>query len=241
VTSGLGTASRVVCKRSKPPPPTADAAYIAIDVTTQDRYLCKDQSKVDWLPMAEWTAQHLARRCGLLVPDCYVIELEANPGAYLFGSKWEGGAEQYSLGIVGKVTNPEQFSAIYAFDLLIQNVDRHLNNYLYLQLAGDTVVKAVDHSRCLWFSGWPMPAPPPDAASNTMRGRAIWGADAAWDAGVARGVLHQWGQIDQSDVQRMLDRAPAAWIQPGLRDQLLTWWGSPDWAIRTTEVLGALP
>lgn len=151
-TVGYCTRDRhILCKRSKPPPPTADAACIAIDDVLQDRYLCKDRSKVDWLPAVEWIAQHLARMCGLLVPACYVVELEANPGEYMFGSKWEGGAEQYAVDMIAKVTNPNEFSAIYAYDLLIHNVDRHLNNYLYLQLAGDTVVKAVDHSRCLFF------------------------------------------------------------------------------------------
>jgi hypothetical protein len=241
VSTGLGTVRHIVCKRTKPPPPTADATCIAIDESTQDRYLCKDRSKVDWLPMVEWITQHLARRCGLLVPDCFVIEVAANPGSYLFGSKWEGGAEQYSPGLVAKVTNPDHFSAIHAFDLLVQNVDRHLNNYLYLQLAGDTVVKAVDHSRCLWFSGWPMPAPPPEATSNTMQGKAHWVVEAPWNANAARHVVSLWGQITQSDVQAILDLAPNTWVLPSRRDQLLTWWGSPDWVQRTTQVLGALP
>lgn len=191
--------------------------------------------------MAEWLAQHLARRCGLLVPGCFAIELEANPGTYLFGSKWEGGAEQYAPGIIGKVTNPDEYSAVHAFDLLIHNIDRHLNNYLYLQLAGDTVVKAVDHSRCLWFSGWPMPAPPPVATSNTMKCRAQWTVDAAWNPMAATGVIDQWRQIARSEVEAILDSAPVAWIQSARRDDLLNWWTSAEWDTRTTQVLGALP
>ncbi|MGM9516983.1 hypothetical protein ACS5PK_22245 [Roseateles sp. DB2] len=239
--SVLGTNRHVVCKRSKPPPRTADATCIAINEQSQDRYLCKDQTSADWLPMVEWIAQDLARRCGLLIPDCFVVELEADPGVYMFGSKWEGGAEQYAPDIVGKVTNPDEFSAIHAFDLLIHNVDRHLNNYLYLQLAGDTVVKAVDHSRCLCFSGWPLPPPPPDLSSNTMRAFGVWSADAAWKKAVAEQVIDKWRLVKKSELQDTLDSLPPAWVLPNRRTDLLDWWESADWDARTTNVLGALP
>lgn len=237
----VGTQRHVVCKRSKPPPRTADAVCIAINDGTQDRYLCKDQSQHHWLPMVEWLAQELAKLCGLLIPDCFVVELEANPGQYLFGSRWEGGAEQYAPDIIKKVTNPNEFSAIYAFDLLIHNVDRHLNNYLYLQLAGDTVVKAVDHSRCLWFSGWPLPPPPPVAASKTLLCYPIWCADANWDRGVADAVVDKWRQIQKTDVQRIVDALPVTWIDAQRRSELVSWWGSPDWDLRCQQVVGALP
>ncbi len=239
--TALGTARHIVCGRSKPPPRTADAACIAIDDRTQDRFLCKDQSKDDWLPMVEWLAQHLARSSGLLIPDCFVIELAANPGVYLFGSRWEGGAEQYAPGVPAKVTNPGQFSAIHAFDLLIHNVDRHLNNYLYLQLADDTVVKAVDHSRCLFFSGWPLPPPPPSATSKTMLALPHWQLEAAWCGPSAQGTIDRWRQITVAEVQDILDAAPSAWINPMRKAEFLTWWGSADWELRIDQVLGALP
>ena len=239
--SAIGTDRHIVCKRSKPPPPTADAFCIAIHDQTQNRYLCKDQTKVQWLPLVEWIAQHLAKQCGLLIPDCFVVELEATPGVYMFGSLWEGGAEQYAPDIIPKVTNPNEFSAIHAFDLLIHNVDRHLNNYLYLQLAGDTVVKAVDHSRCLWQSGWPLPAPPPSSASNTMVSLPVWTAQAAWDKAAATGAVAKWGQISKTDVKGIIDSAPTAWVDPTKQDDILNWWGSADWLARTNLVLGELP
>ena len=231
----------VICKRSKPPPPTADAACIAIDEDTQQRYLCKDNVKVTWLPLAEWVAQNLARKCGVLVPDCYIVELETNPGVKMFGSRWEGGAEAYFSGIIGKITNPREFSAIYAFDLLIHNVDRHLNNYLYLQLAGDTVVKAMDHSRCLWQSGWPIPTPPPSLSSNTMVAKATWTNEAGWDKAIATSVIERWKLIPKLDVEAIVDSAPKAWVSDEMRKQMVDWWGSDDWKARTDLVAGVLP
>lgn len=239
--SAIGTSRHVVCKRTKPPPRTADAACIAIDTATQDRYLCKDQSKEHWLPMVEWLAQYLARRCGLLIPDCYIVELEAMPGKYMFGSRWEGGAEQFALDIVSKVTNPEQFSSIHAFDLLIHNLDRHLNNYLYLQLAGDTVVKAVDHSRCLCFSGWPMPAPPPDPSSNTMRAVPTWLADAGWHAAAGQAVIDAWRHLPVDEVKAVFDEVPSDWVDLVWKKDFLAWWGSSAWSDRIAQVVGALP
>lgn len=241
MTSAIGSQRHVVCKRSKPPPKTADASCIAIDDQTENRYLCKDQSKVPSLPLMEWLGQYLAKRCGLLIPDCFVIELEANPGEYMFGSRWEGGAEQYAVDLIKKVTNPLEFSRIHAFDFLIQNVDRHLNNYLYLQLAGDTVVKAVDHSRCLWSSGWPMSPPPPPATCKTIVRRPVWIADAGWDRAVAADTVNKWGQIPAADVQDAIDSAPPSWVDPQIRKDLIAWWGSAEWLARTGLVLGALP
>lgn len=231
----------VICKRSKPPPPTADATCIAIDDKTQHRYLCKDTSKVTWLPLAEWVTQSLAKKCELLVPDCFVVELEADPGIQMFGSRWEGGAEAYYPGIIGSVTNPKEFSAIYAFDLLIHNVDRHLNNYLYLQLAGDTVVKAMDHSRCLWQSGWPLPAPPTDAGSNTTLAKNTWSAEAGWDKTGALTVVEKWKKISQADVAAIIDSAPKAWVETLRRQELVDWWGTTDWEMRADLVAGVLP
>lgn len=238
--SAIGTPRHVICKRTKPPPTSADAACIAIDTATQDRFLCKDQAKQHWLPVVEWLAQFLAKRCGLLIPDCFLIELEAAPGKYLFGSKWEGGAEQFAIGMAGKVTNPEEFSSIHVFDLLIHNVDRHLNNYLYLQLAGDTVVKAVDHSRCLCFSGWPMPAPPPDVTTSTMQARAFWAGEAGWHRSAVTSVIDAWRQISADEVKAVFEEVPSDWVDPAWKRDFLSWWGSPAWADRVTQVVGAL-
>lgn len=234
-------AELVVCKRSKPAPPTADAFCIAIDEVTQYRYLCKDQGKQHWLPLVEWMTQQLARRCGVLVPDCFAVELEAKPGEYLFGSRWEGGAEDYSPGIVSKVTNPAEFSRIFAFDLLVHNVDRHMNNYLYLQLAGDTVLKAMDHSRTWWFSGWPLPVPPPPAISATMANFSHWSAQVPWDRLAAESVVNAWSQISAQDAADMVDSAPLSWIDPVLRNELVSWWGSSDWSDRTAQIIGVVP
>lgn len=229
----------VICKRMKPPPQTADAFCIAIDDATQNRYLCKDQSKIEWLPIVEWLAQHLAKRCGLLVPDCYVVQLATQPNKLMFGSKWEGGAEAFFHGILEKITNPSEMSAIFAFDLLIHNVDRHLNNYLYLQLAGDTVVKAMDHSWCLWFSGWPMPSPPPAPNTNTMTGSLHWKTLVQWEKARAEKVVSEWSSITREEVTAIFDGAPAIWTNQHQRNNFLQWWGSTEWQDRTNEVVGA--
>lgn len=231
----------IVCGRTKPPPPTADATFIAIQTDTQDRFLCKDNKKVAWLPLVEMLAQRLARRCGLVVPDCHVIELTTAPGEYLFGSKWEGGAEDWKPGLVSKATNPLEFSKVYAFDLLVHNIDRHLNNYLYLQLAGETVVKAMDHSRTFWFSGWPLPAPPPHAATNTMRAFVQWSAEVQWDKPAAVQVVLRWKGILPAEAAEMIDVMPAAWLDQTQRDAFVNWWGGTEWSDRADAILGMLP
>ena len=131
------------------------------------------------------------------------------------------------------------YRAIFAFDLLIHNVDRHLNNYLYLQLAGDTVVKAMDHSRCLWFSGWPMPSPPPVQSSTTMQGALHWKSLVQWEKARADKVVDEWCTITKDEVAAIFDAAPAIWTNQQQRNDFLQWWGSAEWRARTNEVVGA--
>lgn len=226
----------IICNRTKPPPMTADAACIAIDDRSQKRFLCKDQKTYSWLPMAELLCQRLARKCSIVVPECYMVELATEPGKYLFGSQWEGGAEDWSPGIEAKVTNPQEFSKIFAFDLLVHNVDRHPNNYLYLQLAGDTVLKAMDHSRTWWFSGWPLPPPPPERSSNTMTYFSVWNSSVAWQDTSAFSVIEAWLSLDRSDFVEIIAGIPEQWSSCVNMNALINWWGSTEWTRRAESV-----
>lgn len=192
--------------------------------------------------MVEWLGQFWARRCGLPVPDCYAVELAANPGVYLFGSRWEGGNSGPSLdgSNIALVSNQEVFSAAWAFDLLIHNVDRHLGNFLYLTLAGELVVKVMDHGRSMWFSGWPLPAPPPVSTSKTCVVRKLTKRRAKFDRAEALRVVAAWSAITKQDVVDELDSLPQAWVDPARRAELESWWGSEAWVQRSQAVIGAL-
>ncbi|WP_081067621.1 HipA family kinase [Burkholderia stagnalis] len=231
----------VKCDRTKAKPPSADAACIGIDTANATYYLCKDQTTTPWLPLSEWVTQQLARRCGIPVPSCAIVEVPTHPGQLLFGSVWEGGALDFSQINLPDVSNPGIFSAALTFDLLVHNDDRHLNNYLYLKLAGDLVCKIMDHSRCWWHSGWPLPPPPPGVTSNTMRAAAHWNAIINWDLTAKQNVLAAWRTITKNDVDAMIDSAPPAWINPTERKDFVDWWGTTDWSDRTDLVEGCLP
>lgn len=231
----------IQCDRTKPKPQCADAACIGIDTSTYKYYLCKDQKKVPWLPLSEWLCQQLAMRCTLVVPACAIVSVPTHPGDLLFGSVWEGGATEYSQISLADIKNPAVFSAALTFDLLIHNIDRHLNNYLYLHLAGDLIAKVMDHSRCWWHSGWPLPAPPPDVTTNTRIALRIWNSVIQWDTASSKAVLTAWRSIALSEVQAMIDSAPPAWIDPAHRQAFFAWWGTKDWSDRTDSVERVLP
>lgn len=231
----------VKCDRTKPSPATADAACIAIDSKNLKYYLCKDQSKFSWLPLVEWLSQHLGVKCGLPIPDCAVIEAPSHPTQLLFGSRWESGGLDYSRIDLQHITNPHVFSSTLTFDCLIHNDDRHLNNYLYLNIAGDLVAKIMDHSRTWWHSGWPLPAPPPPASSKTVLAFQFWNGKIAWDTASSHQVLSAWRGTTLAEVTTIIDSAPPVWVNPLHRQQLLSWWGSPDWAARTDAVEKLFP
>lgn len=240
-TFGRMPQSIVQCDRTKPKPQSADAACIGIDSANATYYLCKDQQVVPWLPLSEWLSQQLARRCGIPVPACAIVEVPTHPGQLLFGSVWEGGALDWSQVNLLDLTNPSLFSAAFTFDLLVHNDDRHLNNYLYLRLAGDLVAKIMDHSRCWWHSGWPLPAPPPDPATRTMMAAAIWSSQLPWDLAASQTVLSAWRNITSQEVDAMIDTAPTVWVNPADRQNLVGWWGTSDWSDRTDAVEKLLP
>lgn len=111
------------------------------------------------LPHSEWFCSSLAMGCD--VPQVPFSVIEHMDGNHWFGSLWQNGkvADWWTLAEQGKIdfsALADDISKIYAFDLFINNVDRHMNNYMVVPAKGGHTIRSFDYSRA-WLC---QPFPP---------------------------------------------------------------------------------
>jgi len=156
----------------------------------------------------------------------------------MFGSVWQGGAKDFSA-VIHNVSNPQVFSDTMAVDWFAHNDDRHLGNYLYLDLAGDIVVRVIDFSRAMLYQGWPMPSLPLPAACNTMSGFRAWSVHHSYQKPLS--LLQVMAAMPSDWMSNILDEMPPQWLDQQMRDNLMNWWAGPQRQQRINEAELHLP
>ncbi len=222
----------VSCDRTRPAPTSADADFIAVCEQSTEQYLCKGQKKARHLPSTEWICSSLARDIGLPTPPFEIIELKSDPGVYLFGSQWLAGSED-CLTAWQKVHNSELFSRIYGVDVFTHNDDRHLGNYLYINILGEITLKPIDFSRSWRHHGWPMPDPPLQSDCNTIMTKAVWEERFVYEK--PSSVLESISKLPTEWMSATLSTLPEQWLSDVERNYMIEWWVSPARQIRTNR------
>ncbi|WP_147384068.1 HipA domain-containing protein [Noviherbaspirillum sedimenti] len=212
----------IICDRNKPPPQTADADCIAIQSSTERRFLCKSTRRHRNLPATEWICASLARAVDIPVADWAVVQMEGE-SELMFGSIWEGGGQDW-VAALPEVSNKNIFSDAFALDLTVHNVDRNLGNYLYISLAGDIVAKLIDASRAFIYHGLPIPPLPMDDESQTMCARPCWEMYHPYDKARALEVAKKIKYLPLDWMTTTLDGMPSEWMDEGTREALDLWW-----------------
>lgn len=228
----------IVCNRTKPKPSSADADFIAICDASTERYLCKGQSNFPHLPATEWICSSLARDCGLPVPDFAVIELQSNPDEYLFGSRWLGGGVDWTEGL-HRVSNPKIFSDTVGFDFFSHNDDRHLGNFLYLDIAGDIVLRPMDFSRAWLHHGWPLPPLPLPITCNTIMWMPEWRGRHAYIAPFI--TLDNIAALPLDWMENTIYAMPQVWLTETQKTDLISWWQTIERQVRVNMAKSHLP
>ncbi|MCP4365741.1 MAG: HipA domain-containing protein [Planctomycetes bacterium] len=110
----------------------------------------------DFTPVNEWVCARIGRAIGVpTLPFELLIDKEENE---YFGSQWGAGPlKSHSLHF-GELEDPSLYSAIMVFDLLMLNKDRHIGDYLILEVDGLNKLVAFDHSHALLYNN-PLPKP----------------------------------------------------------------------------------
>ena len=222
---------------------TADAAFFAQGANGLE-YCVKSVAKTPSAPAAELVCNSLAGLCGLATAQFDIVELP--DGTLAFGSVWEGSAlkQQQAIQVlmgkkVGHQVGPN-LSRIYAFDLFVHNVDRHLGNYLCV--AGRTPghsVKVYDFSRAFSANGWPLPNLPMPPSANTVRAFRQLRRFHAFDLTGVQEFLVKVDAIPFSAFKSIIDDIPPNWMSAELQKKVVKWWAD-EHSDRITKILAGL-
>jgi hypothetical protein len=207
-------------------------------------YAIKDQSGDARVPHSEWLCTRLGEMSGLVSPQCKVIEVN---GDQCFGSRWETGKEKdwWVLASQGEINFPElagSLSRILAFDLFVQNEDRHLNNYIVRRQRNSFVVQSFDYSRAWLTNGIPPPRLPMLPTTNTISAyrilKTLFGFKP--DISHVRHVLTRLSKITVGDVRRIIDEHPHDWLLHEELTSIIDWWSSAARLERIGDIEGGI-
>ncbi|HBW4032375.1 TPA: hypothetical protein ME313_004864 [Klebsiella pneumoniae] len=192
------------------------------------------------VPAAECFCTNLAERCGIATPVCKILKCIAD-GEYVFGSRIEfsawksglNGPQWINLLANASESLKKQLWAIYAFDQFVYNIDRHLNNYLYMEnTRGHIIVKTFDFSLSSFVIGWPRSTPhtlPTDSSTSTNWSIAKqFVGDTPELRMCALSVLDKIEKIGVATISDILESMPVAWMPPMHKEYFLKWWDSEE-------------
>ncbi len=208
---------------------TADCSYICHCDDGSD-YAVKDENAGKYIPHTEWFCKHLGDQVGIASPECRLVEVN---GAVAFGSRWESSHQpenwwlRVQSGEIEKSRVAPVLSRIFAFDLFVQNEDRHAKNYIVRPQADDKLsFLAFDYSQAWMTTGWPLTAPPMNPTIVTCQNfkliNQILGG--ILDISEALFVLDNLYKTDAVRIEMIIDSHPSCWIDAGDKDRILTFW-----------------
>lgn len=229
----------VFCTKTKPPPNCADADCIAYCDSTGYPYLCKSGNESPELPAREWICSHLAKYCGLPVANCTTVSIDGRSDI-LFGSEWQSGTKEYYK-IFDDIDNSHVFSGTLAFDFASNNIDRHMENYLYLEVQGKILIKLIDFSRAFDFCGWPMPSLPFEVTAHTSKDYYTWSKKYPLIKSEAEKIIKKWNSLPNDIMGFILDQMPTEWMSNEDRQKYVEWWSSDARIQRGNDAIGNLP
>lgn len=203
------------------------------------------------VPASELFCYELAYRVLIPTPSYAFINMP-NEGVS-FGSSWEGGVVNGDKNInyigfiqdvlTGKKKIPNLqvfFSRLYAFDLFVNNVDRHWGNYLWRSSYGESyVAMAFDFSRACFEVGH-TGYEATNSSENTQKVFTLLNTTRNYIRSEAVACLEAIRAIGATDVEAILDNFPATWMTKGERREYIEWWNSPARQDRINHLLTRL-
>ncbi|NMZ68852.1 hypothetical protein SAMN05216370_0883 [Pseudomonas peli] len=184
------------------------------------------------IPASEFFCYELAYRVTIPTPNWAYINL--TDGDLGFGSAWEGGVKSFSPALVLqilhnkiKVSNLKVFlSRLYAFDLFVNNVDRHWGNYIWREGYDQNLIAlAFDFSRACFevgHTGYDALRP----GCNTQESFKLINLTLNYDRSEALRCLDIIASITASEIEDMISEIPTTWMTDKDKTSYIDWWGS---------------
>jgi hypothetical protein len=191
-------------------------------------YAIKEAATIETMPHSEWLCAHLAELVGLPTPKCKIVDIK---GVKSFGSRWQAGEEpNWWLSVqAGKIQITDlapSLSRIFAFDLFVNNIDRHLKNYfVFAQRSGHSIL-AMDFGRSWLFKGIPPPDLPMSTSTNTIRAqknlKTLFGHTA--EESEVDVITERLEKVTADEIDGIICRHPNEWLKVDQKKSILDWW-----------------
>ena len=189
------------------------------------------------VPASELFCYELAYRVVIPTPPYSLISMPT--GDLAFGSAWEGGVingnsqidyPSFISGVLNgtiQVNNLKRFfSRLYAFDLFVNNVDRHWGNYLWRTSYGDSIIAlAFDFSRAsfeIGHAGFEATV----ASTKTQIIFSMLNVTKNYVRDEAVACLEMIRKIGTDEISAILENFPSAWMSKSDKQKYIEWWGS---------------
>jgi hypothetical protein len=189
------------------------------------------------VPASELFCYELAYRVVLPTPSYSFIAMPS--GELAFGSVWEGGVingnkqiaypafiDSVLKGTIPVANLKRFFSRLYAFDLFVNNVDRHWGNYLWRTSYGDSIIAlAFDFSRaCFEIGHEGFEATQPNTKTQMIF--SLLNVSKNYVKSDAIDCLESIRNIPTEDIEAMLSNFPAEWMPEKDKKSYIKWWDS---------------
>ncbi|WP_043309310.1 HipA family kinase [Pseudomonas sp. ML96] len=199
------------------------------------------------VPASELLCYELAYRVTIPTPSWAFINL--SDGDIGFGSVWEGGVAKIAhinqiisiLQYKVKVNNLKVFlSRLYAFDLFVNNVDRHWGNYLWRESYDQSFITlAFDFSRACFETGHDK-YDAFDPGCNTQSTFTLINLTMNYDRQEAIKCLDDLLAITPSEIEDMIKDMPHTWMTASEKKSYIDWWASSARTDRIATIKGKI-
>lgn len=199
------------------------------------------------IPASEYLCYELAYR--VLIPTPHYEFIKLSNGDLGFGSLWEGGVRKLSHNqevmdiLRGRILIkdlPRFLSRVYAFDLFVNNVDRHWGNYIWrTSFDGSLIALAFDFSRACFETGH-LGYEAFSIDCNTQHAFRLIGVTGNYIRQEAIDCLDDIAKINSGDISEILDGMPKKWLSKSDRQDYIAWWDSHERHDRITHIKGRI-
>jgi hypothetical protein len=207
-----------------------------VEADDQHRYYVKGDVHGRPVRASEWLCTRIAEHVGIGAPTPVVVELLN--GLVVFGSRR---IPNVADGVVTQayLTQPTAsnigqppvglgsiLASIYAFDMFMYNVDRHLGNYLSVDDNGTRRVYSFDFSRALFWnwpwSGFPLPG------QNTRQWGTVLRSMHGFDQQAAFVTLDRLSGLGFNTIDGFIKEMPPDWTPSDVGSQFHSFWSGND-------------
>lgn len=211
---------------------TADA-WGRVEASDSHLYLVKtDERGGKAIRASEWVGTRLAEELNMPCPTPKIIQL--SDGRLCFGSRIISGiadvaktSQILTSVTVGTGVTPilglqALLSALYAFDMFTNNVDRHDENYLSIEDRGTRRFYAIDFGRSLFWHGKLDNFPTATQLTRITFKKIV--QRHGYDPAAANAMLDRLAEIGSDKISAAFSSMPDSWLEQAARVEFTSWW-----------------